>query len=178
MAAPPLRLLSHCAVDVQRARAEVSAAEKERSRLEAKLGAKEREIGALANKARAGEEARQEEVGHARREAEDAHRRVLGFERRVVQMQHEIKRKVSGAGAWGAQGKALPVVRKQGQPSASMHCVAPSLAEAHHRRLIRWNAPARGGPGIWKWMSRHHVVVVRPTCPAFRSASTSGYRSG
>lgn len=79
--------------ELQKARLDVQTAEKDRSKLEARLGAKEREIGGITNKARAGDEARREEVTRLRRENEDLQKRNMGYERRVVQMQHEIKRK-------------------------------------------------------------------------------------
>lgn len=79
--------------EVHRARIDLQAADKERLKLEARLEAKEREIGGLMNKARAGDDARKEDVSRARREAEELQKRLLGADRRVVQMQHEMKRK-------------------------------------------------------------------------------------
>jgi len=79
--------------EMSRARSEIKLMDKERSKLESMLDNKEREIGALSNRARAGDDARKEEVSKARREADDLQKRFLGSERRLVQMQHEIKRK-------------------------------------------------------------------------------------
>ena len=79
--------------EMSRARTEAKAMEKERTKLENALSTKEREIGSLANKAKAGDDARKEEVGRARRDADELQKRLLGSDRRLVQMQHEIKRK-------------------------------------------------------------------------------------
>ncbi len=79
--------------EMSRTRSEIKLMDRERSKLEAMLDNKEREIGALSNRARAGEDARKEEVSKARRESDDLQKRLLGSERRLVQMQHEIKRK-------------------------------------------------------------------------------------
>jgi X breakpoint 2-interacting protein len=79
--------------EMSRARSEMKIMDKERSKLETMLDNKDREIGALSNRARAGDDARKEEVSKARREADDLQKRFLGSERRLVQMQHEIKRK-------------------------------------------------------------------------------------
>lgn len=79
--------------EVHRARVELTAADRERVRLEARLRAKERELGALTNKSKASDEARREETRAARREAEEAARRLAGAERRCVQLAHEAKRK-------------------------------------------------------------------------------------
>ncbi|KAG7673019.1 hypothetical protein Ndes2437B_g01126 [Nannochloris sp. 'desiccata'] len=79
--------------EMSRARSEIKLMDKERSKLESMLDNKEREIGALSNRARAGDDARKEEVSKARRDADDLQKRLFGSERRLVQMQHEIKRK-------------------------------------------------------------------------------------
>lgn len=79
--------------ETQRARVELSNAHKEKIRLENRLNAKERENGALAAKASAGDVSRKEETSRARREADDLQRRLLSTERKLIQMQHEIKRK-------------------------------------------------------------------------------------
>lgn len=79
--------------EMQRARAEVLGAERERARYEQKLEAKDREIGVVRNMVKAGEDARKEELGKARREIDDLQKRLLASDRRFVQMQHEIKRK-------------------------------------------------------------------------------------
>ncbi|PSC67427.1 afadin alpha-actinin-binding [Micractinium conductrix] len=79
--------------DMHRMKLEVAAADKERGRLEGRLSAKEREIGALSNKARAAGEQQREDLKAARKEAEELQKKVTGFERRVVQLQHEMKRK-------------------------------------------------------------------------------------
>jgi hypothetical protein len=79
--------------EMQRARADVVAAERDRARYEQRLDAKDREIGAVRNMVKAGENARKEELGKARREIEDLQKRLMSSDRRFVQMQHEIKRK-------------------------------------------------------------------------------------
>ena len=82
-----------CPADVHRSRQELAALDKERAKLEARLDAKEREINTLGMKARTVDDTRREEVSRARREGEELQKRLLGYERRMVQMQHEIKRK-------------------------------------------------------------------------------------
>ncbi|EFN57131.1 hypothetical protein CHLNCDRAFT_51197 [Chlorella variabilis] len=85
--------------DMHRLRLDMGVADKERGRLEARLAAKEREIGGLTNKAKAAGEQHREELKAAKKEAEDLQKKasgrgwVTGCERRIVQMQHEIKRK-------------------------------------------------------------------------------------
>lgn len=79
--------------EMQRARADVVAAERDRARYEQRLDAKDREIGAVRNMVKAGEDARKQELGKARREIEDLQKRLMASDRRFVQMQHEIKRK-------------------------------------------------------------------------------------
>eukprot|EP00887_Chlorella_sp_A99_P003392 scaffold7.g3392.t1 len=65
--------------DLHRMRLELQGADKERQRLE--------------NRHKASDESRREEVRAARREADELQKRLVGSERRCVQMQHEIKRK-------------------------------------------------------------------------------------
>lgn len=79
--------------EMSRARLELKAMDKERSKLEGILNIKDREIKTLASKALAGEDGRKKDSRRAKRESEDMQKRLLGSERRLVQMQHEIKRK-------------------------------------------------------------------------------------
>ena len=79
--------------EMSRTRLELKAMDKERGKLEGVLNIKEREIKVLASKALAGEDGRKKDSRRAKREAEDLQKRLLGSERRLVQMQHEIKRK-------------------------------------------------------------------------------------
>ncbi|GAB4815629.1 hypothetical protein N2152v2_008085 [Parachlorella kessleri] len=79
--------------EVHRLRLDMQTGEKERVRLDSRLQAKEREIGGLLNKQRAADEACKQEVAGVRRECEDQQKRLAAQERRVVQLQHEVKRK-------------------------------------------------------------------------------------
>ncbi|KAL4435589.1 hypothetical protein ABPG77_002552 [Micractinium sp. CCAP 211/92] len=79
--------------DMHRLRLDVTAADKERSRLEGRLAAREREIGALTNKSKAASEQHKEELKAAKKDADELQKKVTGCERRIVQLQHEMKRK-------------------------------------------------------------------------------------
>ncbi|KAI3435003.1 hypothetical protein D9Q98_003055 [Chlorella vulgaris] len=79
--------------DMHRLRLDMGVADKERGRLETRLAAKEREIGGLSNKAKATSDQHTEQLQAAKKEAEELQKKVVGCERRIVQMQHEIKRK-------------------------------------------------------------------------------------
>ncbi|KAL4425210.1 hypothetical protein ABPG75_009226 [Micractinium tetrahymenae] len=79
--------------DMHRLRLDVTAADKERSRLEGRLAAREREIGALTNKGKAASEQHREELKAAKKDADELQKKVTGCERRIVQLQHEMKRK-------------------------------------------------------------------------------------
>lgn len=63
--------------EVVRARTELTHVERERVRLESQLASKERELGSLGNKMRAGNDAHKEEVSKARKDMEEMFKKVF-----------------------------------------------------------------------------------------------------
>lgn len=63
---------------MHRLRLDVTAADKERGRLEGRLAAREREIGALTNKAKAASEQHKEELKAAKKDADELQKKVCG----------------------------------------------------------------------------------------------------
>lgn len=61
---------------MHRLRLDVTAADKERNRLEGRLAAREREIGALANKSKAASEQHKEELKAAKKDADELQKKV------------------------------------------------------------------------------------------------------
>uniref|UniRef100_A0A1D2A7K6 Uncharacterized protein n=1 Tax=Auxenochlorella protothecoides TaxID=3075 RepID=A0A1D2A7K6_AUXPR len=83
----------HLKQEVFKARSQLTQAEKEKARLEMRMAAKEREVSALTGKQLADGEGLRADLRAAKQGAEDAGRKLVGAERRVVQLQHEAKRK-------------------------------------------------------------------------------------
>lgn len=61
---------------MQRARLDIQALTKDKARLESKVVAKEREIGILVNKSKAGDDAHKDELAKAYRDMEDLQKKV------------------------------------------------------------------------------------------------------
>lgn len=66
---------------------------KERTKLGCQMESKEREVAGMAQKALSKDASWKDQAAKAKREVDELQKRLLGSERKIVQMRHEIKRK-------------------------------------------------------------------------------------